>query len=118
MAAHNESGRAGEALARTYFQQLGYTILHSNWRFGHLEVDVIAEHGGMLHFIEVKYRSGGQYGPPESAVNRQKFNYLARAAAAFLEKHPQYRDLRFDILAIRQPAGAEPEYFLIEDVFL
>ncbi|GAA4332817.1 YraN family protein [Flaviaesturariibacter amylovorans] len=118
MAAHNDTGRAGEALALDFFRQRGYTLLHTNWRFGHLEVDLIAERAGMLHFIEVKYRTESQYGPPEGAVNRKKFNNLKRAAAAYLEQHPQYRDLRFDILAIAQGLRGEPEFFLIEDVFL
>lgn len=39
---HIEFGSFGEKLAREYLEQKDYTILEQNWRFGRLEVDLIA----------------------------------------------------------------------------
>ena len=57
MALHNKLGAKGEELAADYLQKLGYNILHKNWRHSHYEIDIIAEKGNKLHFIEVKIRS-------------------------------------------------------------
>jgi putative endonuclease len=117
MAAHNQLGQKGEQMAEAYFQSRDYTILHRNWRHMHLEVDIIATKGKLLHFIEVKIRSSQKHGLPEDSVTTKKLNYLMKAADAFLYLHPQYKLIQFDILAITLTDG-EPEYFLIEDVYL
>jgi putative endonuclease len=36
------------------------------------EIDVIAEHDGYTVFIEVKTRSGDEFGLPSEAVNKKK----------------------------------------------
>jgi len=118
MAMQQELGRTAEILARTWLEQQGYEILDTNWRYGHLEVDLIARKDGLPHFIEVKYRSSARYGPPEIKVNRQKCRNLSNAAAAWLRSHPGYRDFRIDVLAITDRKGQEPEYYLIRNVFL
>lgn len=118
MAVHNQLGKEGEQLAADYLLQKGYTILHRNWRYGQNEIDIIALKGAVLHFVEVKLRSTNKFGYPEESVTRQKFRYLMKAADQFLYLHPQYKNICFDILAITAPAGALPEYFLVEDVYL
>ena len=42
MAKHQITGQEGERLAQAYFNNKGYEILQTNWRYGHLEVDIIA----------------------------------------------------------------------------
>ncbi|GAB4092167.1 YraN family protein [Flaviaesturariibacter terrae] len=118
MAVHNERGKNGEALAVTWLGRQGFQVLETNWRYGHLEIDVIALREGIPHFVEVKYKSGSTFGPPELKVNRQKYRNVANAAAAWLRRNPQYRDLRIDILAITELKGKEPEYFFIRNVSL
>ncbi|MEI6947256.1 YraN family protein [Paraflavisolibacter sp. H34] len=117
MAAHNEFGKRGEQMAEAWLLQKGYAILHRNWRHGHYEIDLIARKGEKLHFVEVKARSSQQFGFPEEKVNRKKFQCLLRAADAFLYRHPQFRHVQYDILAITT-RGEEAEFFLIEDVYL
>lgn len=116
MATHLEIGKAGEKLAEVYLAERDYNILHRNWRSGQEEIDLIATKNGMLHFVEVKYRSTNYGGPPEVAVNKQKLKALLRAIQAYLLKNPQYNDFRLDILSITQRPGKEAEYFFIEDV--
>ena len=118
MARHNETGRQGEALAAAYLTGRGYQILHCNWRHSHYEIDIIALKNGVLHFIEVKSRSGTNYGLPEDSVTKKKFNSLLQAADEFLFQHPQYRHVQYDILSISTARGQAPAYFFIEDVYL
>ena len=46
-------GQAGEQLAREYLQTNGYAILEANWKWGHLEVDIIAMKENTIVFVEV-----------------------------------------------------------------
>lgn len=118
MAVHNQLGKEGEQMAAAYLVQKGYAILQRNWRYGQLEVDIIALKGNVLHFVEVKLRRTNRYGYPEESVGKQKLRYLMRAADQYLYLNPQYKKICFDILAITAPADGTPEYFLIEDVYI
>lgn len=117
MAAHNDTGKFGENLAAIYFTQKGYEILHSNWRHGHWEVDIIATKNNMLHFIEVKTLSSDKYGYPEEKIDRKKIRYLINASEQFLFLYPQWQRIQFDVLAITILKNKAPEYFFIEDVY-
>ena len=113
----HELGRAGEAAAAAFYQQAGYTILAQGYRHGRAEVDLIAQRSQeLLVFIEVKTRSSGQYGPPETFVSARK-KELFRLAATHLQQELDWRgDIRFDILALTQLSqGFRIEVF--EDAF-
>ena len=118
MATHNDTGKHGENLAGIYFTQKGYEILYSNWRHGHWEVDIIATKNNMLHFIEVKTRTSEKYGYPEENIDRKKIRYLINASEQFLFLYPQWQRIQFDVLSIILLKNKDPEYFLIEDIYL
>ena len=117
MAVHNILGQKGEQMAEEYFRSRGYTILHRNWRFRRYEIDLIAKKEETLHFIEVKIRSSKKHGLPEESVTDRKLRFLMKAADAFLDMNPKYKQIQFDILAISL-CDNESEYFLIEDVYI
>ena len=50
-------GNLGERIAKIYLQINGYQILKCNFRCRFGEIDLIAQKGGTLHFIEVKTRT-------------------------------------------------------------
>ena len=116
MATHNEVGKTGEALAATWLIQQGFTVLHRNWRFARTEVDIIASKEDILHFIEVKTRTGNVFGHPEEQVDRRKMENIISAADEFQETYPTWKRIQFDILSINLQRRIE--YFFIEDVFL
>ena len=118
MAKHLHTGKAGEQLAATYFEENGYVILHKNWRHAHWEVDIIAAQNKVLHFVEVKTRRTKNYGQPEDKVGKKKIQNLINAAEEYLYQYPQWKRIQFDILSITITDNAPPEYFLIEDVYL
>jgi Holliday junction resolvase-like predicted endonuclease len=55
MATHNDLGRLAEQGAAAWLESKGYTLLASNFRYKHAEIDLIMTHAGLLIFIEVSY---------------------------------------------------------------
>ena len=118
MAEHNLFGKEGEDLATQWLMEKGYEILCRNWRHKHYEIDIIAKKDKFLHFIEVKSRHYSPFGHPEDSVGKKKFKNLQRAANEYLFLNPGYRWIQFGILAITLFKDKDPEFFLLEDVFL
>ena len=118
MASHNEIGKSGEELAVAWFREKGYEILHCNWRHSHYELDIVALKNNWLHFIEVKTLNHTSFGYPEDSVTKKKFKHLQRAADEYLFLNPGHKWIQYDILSITFFQNKEPEYFLLEDVFL
>jgi putative endonuclease len=118
MSHHIDLGKKGEELAAAWLTAKGFAILHTNWRSGRYEVDIIAGRSGILHFIEVKTRTSVTYGHPEEGVSRKKITHILQSAAGWLYKHPDHSRVQYDVLAITWIKESEPEYFFIEDVYL
>ena len=120
MADHNELGKEGEAMARQWLTEKGYTVVAQNWRYGKHEIDIIATRGKFLHFVEIKTRKDSKMGYPEDSVTRKKFQSLKKAADEYLFRHPGHPCIQYDILAITvyPDPGREPAFFLLEDVYL
>lgn len=115
MASHHDVGKRGEELAAAYIRSAGYRILHRNWRYGRLEVDIIAQQGNVLVFVEVKARSSQRFGMPEEAVNGHKRELLLRAAHHYLVHFNPALQIRFDIISISFLPSLEIFHF--EDAF-
>jgi putative endonuclease len=116
MAHHNLTGNLGEEMAVKYLMDIGYTILHRNWRHLHWEIDIIAAKISRLHFIEIKTRRTTTFGHPEEDVSKKKIKNLMGAAEEFLLLYPDWKLIQFDILSITMEKNKQPEFFLIEDV--
>jgi len=100
MATHNELGKKGELEAVEFLVKKGYQILHKNWRYKQLEVDIIARHHNKLIVVEVKARGTGIWGNPEEAVTKGKIRFLADATEAYLNKYQLDTEVRFDIISV------------------
>lgn len=100
MAKHNEIGTNGELLAVNFLKNLGYEILETNWRCGKREIDIIAQHGTELVFIEVKTRRSKRFGYPEEAVTANKQRLLKSAAEDFCALYGLMQGVRFDVISI------------------
>jgi len=96
-----ELGRIGEAHAARYLASRGYRIRERNFRAASGEVDIVAEHDGLLAFIEVKARSSEQFGRPSEGVTSQKRGRIAHAADAYIAaREGRERAMRFDIVEV------------------
>ena len=113
----HELGRAGEAAAADFYQQAGYTVLARGYRHGRAEVDLVVQRGHeLLVFVEVKTRSGGHYGPPETFVSNRKKELFRLAATHLQEELAWTGDIRFDIVALTQ-LSQDFRLELFEDAF-
>ena len=116
MADHNLLGNKGENAAAEFLAAKEYRIKARNWRFGKLEIDIIAEHDNMIIFIEVKSRSGTHFEQPFEAVTKKKQKSIIKTAGAYIEKFEIKLEARFDIISIvEQNSKLEIEH--IEDAF-
>ena len=100
MAEHNDTGTKGEKLAGEFLQKKGYVLLETNWKFHHLEADIIARHGNTLVVAEVKTRRSNYFGEPETFVNKQKQKNLIKAANGYILRYQLDLEVRFDIISI------------------
>jgi putative endonuclease len=117
MSKHNETGVKGEQIAEKFLLEKGYAVLHRNWCFEKKEIDIVAQKGDMLVFVEVKTRTNLYFGFPEEAVNLRKQEYLKTAAEAFLDTFPGYIKVQFDIISIHIRNDEVKEVFHFEDAF-
>lgn len=93
-------GKQGEEVAQDYYKKNNYSIRETNWRYGHLEIDIIAENVNYIIFCEVKTRSSSYMGNPEEFVTKQKQYNLIKAANNYINKHNLMKEVRFDIISI------------------
>lgn len=102
MSLHQQNiGHIGEDLATDFLRQKGYRIVERNYYCHWGEIDLIAEHDGILVFIEVKTRTGDSKGKPYEAVDFRKIKHLKRPVEYYLlEKKASKRKCRFDVIAI------------------
>lgn len=114
MAYHHEVGKKGELLAADHLLQKNYQVLHTNWTYGNLELDIVARSHNILVFVEVKTRSTQYFGMPEESVHAHKAQLIRRAADKYMEQYGlQPEEIRFDIIAIT----VDKEIMHFEDAF-
>ena len=101
MPARKETGDRGEAIAARHLEGKGYVILARNWRHGRGELDLIAEHRGVIVFVEVRARHGEAFGAPEETLGPAKRAKLMETAQAWLSIHDRLESpARLDVVAI------------------
>lgn len=112
-------GRWGEDLAVQWLRRHGRRILHRNYRAPQGgEVDIVARHGSVLTFVEVKTRTSDALGRPGEAVNAEKRRLILRGATAWL-KHLHRSDVptRCDVVEAVLREGERPDIRVIEGAF-
>jgi putative endonuclease len=101
MAKHCEVGKWGEALAAKHLLASGYLIRARNWRHGHGELDIIAERGQTIVFVEVRTRRSNAYGVPQESISPNKRARLIATAQAYLDQHGlQDAQWQIDVIAV------------------
>jgi putative endonuclease len=95
-------GKWGEQIAADYLLENGYTIVARNWKSTYGEVDLIALNQDTLTFVEVKTRSGRNFGWPEEAVTPLKQEHLMNCAQSYLDeiKADANQEWQIDVIAI------------------
>ncbi|MBD5355920.1 MAG: YraN family protein [Bacteroides sp.] len=112
-----EFGRFAEDKAAEYYIKNGYAIRERNWRYHHIEIDLIVQADNVIVFVEVKARSGRDVHPLE-AVTLTKMKRMTRGADYYLRcmVHGNF-EYRYDIVTL---IGDFSDYIIeiYEDAFV
>lgn len=114
----SDHGRLGEDMAHRYLRDHGCTVVARNYRTrsGTGELDLVAWHGPVLVFVEVKTRSTEEFGPPDRAVDTEKRDHVRRAARDYARRAGvEFPKTRFDIVSVVLGNPARIEWF--QDAF-
>ena len=101
------AGRLGEEAARRHLEAAGYRILTANYRAGRGEIDLVAEEGDHLVFVEVRAKTGRSHGTPAESITAAKRRRMVEAAQRYMEEEGQWgRPWRIDVVAVQlDPQG-------------
>ena len=114
-----ELGRWGEEQAAEYLHQKGYSILGRNFSCRRGEIDIIAQKGRFVVFVEVKLRKDASFAQAREFVTRAKQQRVIAAAMLWLVKSRSQLQPRFDVVEVYAPRGAGGPVRIehIEDAF-
>lgn len=96
----NDLGARGEIIAGKFLHLNRFVILAKNYVCPIGEIDIIAQKGQVIHFVEVKTRSNLNFGSPAMAVNKLKQNKIKAVASYYLMTHRNLLDARCDIVEV------------------
>lgn len=94
-------GKYGEDRACEYLANQGFQILARNFRCREGELDIVAQEGNTLVFVEVKTRTSVAAGHPFEAITALKQARIRRLAAEWCQRHQVSRvQVRLDAIAV------------------
>ena len=104
-----KSGREGETRAALWLRAKGWSILGTRVKTPRGEIDIVAKRGGLVAFVEVKWRK--RKADLDTAIDERR---LARVAAAVEcvahEYAPNGEDIRVDVILLAP--GALPRHIV------
>lgn len=111
-------GQEGESAAEQYLRRKGYRILARNLRSSVGELDLVAEEGQVLVFVEVKARRTDAFGGAIYAVHQRKQEKVIQLAAQYLARHHiKDRLCRFDVVLLQGDETAPTQVEHIQNAF-
>jgi putative endonuclease len=94
-------GRTGEQVAASFLSDRGYRVLARNQRTPLGELDLVCRTPSQIVVVEVKARSGDEYGSGLEAIGRRKARRLRAAAMWWLAERGLFPcSLRFDAVVV------------------
>lgn len=104
--ARQRLGMNGETLACDELEKLGYRIIERRYRTRFGEIDVVADDGGTVVFVEVKTKTDSSFSDPVEAVTAQKQRRLVSMAEQYAALHRlDNTPCRFDVVGIDMSAS-------------
>ncbi len=109
--------RAEQQVAR-HLRRKGYKILHRNLRLDRFEVDIIAQKGDTVAFVEVRSRTDDSVSTPEETVNYKKRQHLRAIARRYIARYgdPELY-YRFDVAGVVMPTDGPARITYYENAF-
>jgi putative endonuclease len=109
-----------EDKAVTLLKDRGLRLLERNFSGKTGEIDIIAQDGAQLVFVEVRARSNRFFEGAAGSVNIRKQQRIIRTAQLFLQRRPHWANMpcRFDVIAFEPPqSGTCPRIHWIRGAF-
>lgn len=112
-----QTGARGERIAASFLDRKGYRIRETNFRCREGEIDIVAEQGGFLVFVEVRTKTNAAFGTPEESITAAKKEKLVTLAQTYIESHAGLpANWRIDVVAIELgPKGKVSRLHLIKN---
>ena len=97
--AKKQSGNRGEDLACDYLKKIGYHIIGRNLANKVGEIDILAQKNEVIVVVEVKTKSGRDFGEGYEMVNTKKRHKLLNLAKLLHIKYPD-TVIRIDVISV------------------
>ena len=85
-------GRHGEDQAAAELERRGYAVLARRYRTRHGEIDIVAEDGETIVFVEVKAKETAEFGTAAEAVTSRKQRRVISMAVDYLARNRLTRE--------------------------
>lgn len=109
-----ETGFMAECAVAAHIGRNGGKILARNYHSRYGEIDIVADIGGIIAFIEVKYRKNNAFGTPAEAVTASKRRKIIKTAQIYINENGLYdAPARFDVAEVFADGGIN----IFEDAF-
>ena len=97
-----KTGALGEQIAETFLIRKGYKVIDRNYRKPWGEIDIIAEKGNTVRFVEVKTVTRERYPEfiPEEMVDQRKLEKLSRTANLYMDAKGDRRQFQIDVVGV------------------
>lgn len=109
------AGAQAEQQALDYLRQQGLTPVETNYRSRLGEIDLIVRDGKMLVFVEVRMRSGKEFGGAAASITAGKQRKIIATAQLYLAQLREVPPCRFDVVLLG--SGARPAIEWIRNAF-
>jgi len=111
-------GKESKQTKATYLQKRGYRVSHRNCHIVRGEIDLVADHMGVLLFIEVKAYRGARFGLSAQAVDFRKQQRLIHVPRHFLHRYQcEDRQCRFNVILLTQKVSGNVQIELFQNAF-
>lgn len=94
------AGQLAEEKAADYLRQKQYRILDMNWRTRWCEIDIIAQKGQIVYFVEVKYRRESAQGTGVDYITPRKLQQMHFAVELWQQAHEWPGDVRLSVIEV------------------
>jgi uncharacterized protein (TIGR00252 family) len=105
-------GHSAEKQAAVYLMSQGFRLKEMNWKTRWCEIDIVAEKGKTIYFVEVKSRSNLDHGGGLDYITSQKLKQMEFAANLWVSQNDWDGDCQLAVIAID---GNEIEF--IDDLY-
>ncbi len=112
----SDIGKWGEIYSARFLREKGLNIVQSNYRTRFGEIDIIANDGKYIVFVEVKSRTNFSKGSPKVYVDERKQRKIILSAALYCNNMTERLQPRFDVIEVYFEKTSDTKPFKIKHI--